>query len=621
MCARCKKLRVPNILESIFTLDELFHQLNSIFLIIFQDFNSHVSRLIDANKNEPFRPSFSAVEATESANSSLSQSLPRPILLTPQSFENNNNNNVNSKRTTKSILKSPSTFSEKSIQFDDRVDIIPIEKRGEEEDQEGEEEGTQQIVETNKNEENPFNFFQPLKKASFIMNEQLIASPSVAAYLSNNNNNNNNKPKRANSIKAYNFYSSTSNLNTDNNNGIKQPVTRNEIESIKKMLLEPKAANSFNIIEQRSVSPLDPYSNSNRRLRNNTNRVFIKSPTPIREILNTPSHKSLDYGTLSGNYLTVPGSSNHNQVEIVDDDEQNTGNNINNANNHRLRFQKKKSSSSLRSQSVDLSKLMENFEDQQTTHNNNNFNQAQNKLIALMPPIPPPQSPSSRPNLTRQNAFHKSSSLTRSLGEDLDKINDARNHFEHRREEGENIMNSKHHHKHSKKRHHQNYNNKKLKYKTRSHSTTSHYHHNHQRYTSDRHYNDGGRASSLTSSSSSSFTESSFTTESETSNLTLSSNNSYKKRDIRNLNKNKIVNRNEILGQSILNLKSSGRGRAQAGCGGGAKRNRSFYYSSDDSICGIPKPNINKNKPASTKYVIFFYLFHDFSSCFFFWNL
>lgn len=346
---------------------------------------------------------------------------------------------------TKSILKSPSTINEKSIHFDDHIDVIQIER------------------------------------------------------LSNND----------------------SPLNMEPTNSLRKS---HEIESIKKMLLKPNE----------NSAPISANFRSNQN-KNGVERIFVKSPTPMREIVAEPlPNESSSSSFINKNYLSINNRIQNANEEIK---AENLVSASNGAKNSRNRFALKKNAQAAytRSQSVDLSKFTDS-----SSFNNNNFNLNNSNLVVQSKPNVKLMSPApvNRPNLTRQNALIKS--YAKSLGEGLDKT-----HGHHKSE------------------------------KSRGHHRTHHQKHNRH----GRHYykRKNKRSSSLTSSSSSfrSSDEEINKTESSTS-YTSSSDERFKARDREIIPKTSKLDRKRHSkgGNEFRTLRKS---------------NKLSFYSSDDSVCGIPK--------------------------------
>ncbi|RNA07395.1 hypothetical protein BpHYR1_033676 [Brachionus plicatilis] len=223
---------------------------------------------------------------------------------------------------TKSILKSPSTFSEKTIHFDDKIDIIPIDRT------------------TDDNSPVPFN------SQSY---ENLDQFSSYSSF----------RPVVAKS---------------------------NEIEFLKKNY------ENYDNYRWEYFKDLSPLRNHALATNSARERIFVKSPTPMREIVHDhPSPPSAEF----------PSSSFNRLLEINED---------------RTRFPKRTNSASFRSQSADLSKLAE-------SSSRHNFSPDSN-LLPRDRPVPQLIASNARPNLTRQNALSKT--FAKSLVEGMNKTHDSR---------------------------------------------------------------------------------------------------------------------------------------------------------------------------------------------------
>jgi hypothetical protein len=505
--------------------------------------------------------------------------------------EQNPNTSSTMPKRTKSILKTPSTFNEKSIHFDDRIGVIPIGRTNEEDEN---------IRKANilQSSSIVINEPSPPKSSNNTLNAELMAPYSPVS-------------NRSHIIKTYSYYSSSTQLDhhtppdeRDNANNQK-PVSSNftnEIESIKKMLLEPK----LNVLprdksDRNSISPaavfLKPQQHAYNQHRSRTERIFIKSPTPMREI-NMPGENDeeqlLDEN--NANYLRVPSFEYKHSSE--------KGNSPANRNN-RLRFINKKKVAALRSQSVDLAKIMGNFE------------------VATQPQIPPQyiplpmktsaeamrphlksgfvrakaESPSPRPSLTRQDA------LSKSIGNDLNSIemalksrlaavnvplsNSAASNQQHpqRGESSKHLSSGGQSHKHKHRHHH--HRNKHHRNGGGGGSRRQHHRSSHSNIA-----NKGGATSSSSSLYSTSNDEKNG---GPSNNSSLTS--SYSSQDL-------ITN---DLNAVDSNDSNSQYRRSSVGDEGSTRNNRNnanssrlvkrtLYYSSDDSVCGIPKPSINTKR-------------------------
>lgn len=342
---------------------------------------------------------------------------------------------------TKSILKSPSNFSEKTIHFDDKIDIIPIDR----------------------------------------MNDD----PSPIPFEPNSESHEN-----------FNQFSSYSNF---------RPVVAksNEIEFLKKNY---ENYDNYRWDYFKDMSPLRALAMNSA---NSRERIFVKSPTPMREIINErPSPPSNKF----------PSSSFNRYLEI-------------NPNEDRNRITKRTNSASFRSQSADLSKLAE-------SSSKNNFSLDCN-LLPKDRPVPQLIPSNARPNLTRQNAL--SNKFTKSLADGMEKVGQKQEPREH------------HSRSHRKKSRRKNYRRKKY-------------------------------SSSLTSSSSQ--LNSSEITDTESTSTSFSSSSYDQKFEAKNrlpkpntFDRKKRFNKQSF--QSIKNRPCTGK-----------KLTRHAFYSSDDSVCGIPKSSV-----------------------------
>lgn len=187
----------------------------------------------------------------------------------------------------KSILKSPSTTSEKSIHFDDHIDVIQIEDRLStatssplSSQSQPPELDTPTGTETKGEEQSPspvvnLDLFKPLKGVSQTeMAKNLLFQRSGGVGIGE-------QQQYAQQQQA----KSAANL-------IVPPQSRfsNEIEAIKKMLLEP-------VVNKQRADTLDaPDHVRVRNVGSERSRVFIKSPTPMREL---PDFYTLGQGTSS----------------------------------------------------------------------------------------------------------------------------------------------------------------------------------------------------------------------------------------------------------------------------------------------------------------------------------
>ena len=492
-------------------------------------------------------------EKVSEANSSSAATAVASVIVAPVQYRHQIT--TQPLKRTKSILKTPSNFFERSIHFDDHINIIPIDKT-EEEKEEEEKENYKPIIENSQVTTKP----QPL-------NQQRLNEPYA---------------NRSRLIKAYSYFSSSSNLNAPSEKSIRPANSyrsscsfnnnNNEIENIKKRFLEPKQPTS----DRSSASPA-VVTAAHR------SRIFIKSPTPMRE-LNLPTHSANANAT--SNYLSVPSSF----IDV-----QNPSSNNNNKSrspmpdnrNNRQRFMNKKkaaaaelSESQQRSQSVDLSKLLENFNrppksispPAQTSspstvlvasNLNIEFNRKQHQQ-----PMKSMNSLTSRPGFTRQNAFRASS---KSFGECLDKCGQASDNYVQDRSphvhgrQNKDKRSNHHHHNHG---HRHRYSHRHLHKNSKNH----------------RHQRSLNKSSSLTSSSQSSHSSSEFE-----SNSSLTNSESSYMSEFENENNNAAA---------AAVVAGGGYPSKQQPVTMTTNKNKlvrkSLYYSSDDSVCGIPKSNVKK---------------------------
>jgi hypothetical protein len=196
--------------------------------------------------------------------------------------------------------------------------------------------------------------------------------------------------------------------------------------------------------------------NNNNNNNNFKNRIFVKSPTPAREI-----------PLLEDDFNQENSSNNNNNNE--NDDFLLNENNLNLKN--RNRFNKKKQPATLRSKSVEFSLSLLDLNN--NNNNSNNFDLVDNQdMHSVHIDESAMMMHSSRPNLLRQNAF------TKSLGENLDTLNNASQQRHHQQQ-----PHSHHHHTHQRQsksthngrhaRHSRYYRNKKSNQKSSSFSSTS----------------------------------------------------------------------------------------------------------------------------------------------------
>jgi hypothetical protein len=205
---------------------------------------------------------------------------------------------------------------------------------------------------------------------------------------------------------------------------------------------------------------LNNYINETINNNNNNfkNRIFVKSPTPAREI-----------PLLEDDFNQENSNNNENDDFLLNE------NNLNSKN--RNRFNKKKQPATLRSKSVEfsLSLLDLNNNNNNNNNNSNNFDLIYNQdMHSVHIDESAMMMHSSRPNLLRQNAF------TKSLGENLDTLNNAsQQHHHHHHQQPPHS----HHHPHQRQsksthngrhaRHSRYYRNKKSNQKSSSFSSTS----------------------------------------------------------------------------------------------------------------------------------------------------
>lgn len=173
-------------------------------------------------------------------------------------------------------------------------------------------------------------------------------------------------------------------------NYLSVPSTTTEVSLIKKFLLEStKKSNDFRI----KTSP--------QKIKSNTERVFVKSPTPMREIFLNDDDKK--------------------QQEHIYDEE--NAYDLREKINPRSRNRFSKIKPSLRSQSVDISRV-------------NDYNSL--------------ESTANKPNLTRQDAF--GNTFTKSLAENIDNLS------RHKSAEVNDIKQRRNYRNYSKSRKSKNYN-------------------------------------------------------------------------------------------------------------------------------------------------------------------
>lgn len=338
---------------------------------------------------------------------------------------------------TKSILKSPSTFSEKTIHFDDKIDIIPIDRTTDD------------------------------------------SSPVPFEHNSQSYEN----------LDQFSSYSSF------------RPVVAksNEIEFLKKNY------ENYDNYRWDYFKDLSPLRNQALAMNLARERIFIKSPTPMREIINEQTSPP-------SNHFSSSSFARYLAVNPVED---------------RNRFTKRTNSASFRSQSADLSKLIESSP-------KNNFSPDSN-LLPRDRPVPQLIPSNARPNLTRQNALSKT--FTKSLNEGMSHVGQKHEFKDH-------ISRS-----HRKK-------NRRKNYRKSKHS------------------------SSLSSLSSE--IDSSELSETESTSSFSSSSYEHKFEARNRLPRNVTIERkkknHKHYIQSINNRRT-----------GSKKLTRLPFYSSDDSVCGIPK--------------------------------
>jgi hypothetical protein len=266
----------------------------------------------EINLDSKYLPENAIIKSTLSFDKRNIKSLKNENLTVPfeNMFENNKArtfksssiNNPPSIKLNKSILKSPSTATEKSIHFDDFINVIQIESPNDTCNSQFESES--------------------LNKDSYLK-EQLEGLSKV------------------------------------HSNYLSVPSTTNEISLIKKFLIESsKKPNDFRI------------RNSPQKIKSNAERIFVKSPTPMREIF-------------------LNDDKNRHEEKLYDDE--NSFEHRENKNpRSRNRFSKKKPS--IRSKSVESSQV-------------NDYDSYSLDLA-------------NRPNLTRQNAL--GNTLTKSLVDNID---------------------------------------------------------------------------------------------------------------------------------------------------------------------------------------------------------
>lgn len=264
------------------------------------------------------------------------------------------------------------------------------------------------------------------------------------------------------------FTKSTMNLQQRQQQQTRTKSFSSEIEFIKRMLLEPQIKSKQNQIIKgtRENVSYSRYPLSRSR----TERIFVKSPTPVREI---PVAESLKQEEMQ----PIIEPARLDEIDI----------NLTNKGKDRFsdRFAKKKLA--LRSQSTELSKLIETnvFDDTKEKSSTRVSLKTQPLIRIISPPL------INRPNLTRQNAF------TKSLGDHLNKTHQNN-------EDSIKRSHKKHHRRH---RHHRHNNNKRPSNNQNKRPSSSKQNLNNRKS----YY----KSSSLTSSSSSSLTSSELATKSE----------------------------------------------------------------------------------------------------------
>lgn len=409
---------------------------------------------------------------------------------------------------TKSILKSPSTISEKSIHFDDNVDIIQIER----------------------NSKTP--------------------SPSPS-------------PQRRPNEQRGREYSPT-----------------NELDDL------PRAQR----IKETSATPVSTLNHRLQRNPSRNSRVFVKSPTPIREI---PSLSNLNATTTTTTTREdgdlVESDNNSNKLSLNTKEIQHLVDDMRNRN----RFVKKKLA--LRSQSVEFSRLI----DQSNRVQNSDLPNREDELT------------SDRPNLMRQNAF------TKSLGDNLDKVgrstlisssvNKQRvqdlvktptiSVNDDLKSQKRNVRSHHHHHHHHRganRRHHS---------KTKRYHARHRSHHRANENTSPHSDNSSineNLANSTTTSSSSCSSSSSLSSELTPNEEDINEQSPAQLYDNKSHLTNRFLSPNFNTNKNLLKMKKSSLSTLSL-------LHKKVDYSSDDSVCGIPKPGLRLVVLCVLRHFLFFF--------------
>jgi hypothetical protein len=514
-------------------------------------------------------------------------------------------NATTGKRTkTKSILKSPSSVSEKSIHFDEHVDVI-------------------QINDDNSTQNSP--------------GSPNLSAPGGVGGLSNSS--------------AVNF----------------QPLFVSERDLIKKMLLEPprrfNVSNEFlqqqqqqqHQVQQQQPARDSPLKSSLKYGRSRTERIFVKSPTPMREI------PSLDNKETPAEALDKQETSEAFALAANNKDASSYNGGGVGGGKNRNRFAKKKAA--LRSQSVELTRLIDKnpmllrVEEQpdrlahvhhsqslkQTPHKGHKQQQQQQQQQPQPPQIKAiinnydnmnneqalAVAGANRPNLTRQNAFTK----TKSLGDDIDKLHLHHHHNHHQHHLGHlNQQQLQQLYQHQQQQQQQQQASPEKHHRHHKHHHRHHHHHHRHKHRNRTSGGGGGggrgaegtskspanrkgyyRASSLTptgsSSSESSYSES-FTSGSSSSASSSPSHSDVNSNSYNNYiggggsskspkkkvtNASSTVNKKPYVDKSkaALNAHQQAHGHSRSVDVDKKKlimQQKINNESSDDSVCGIPKP-------------------------------
>lgn len=466
---------------------------------------------------------------------------------------------------TKSILKSPSTISEKSIHFDDRIDVIQIDRLSN---------NSSPAVSDINTGGNPDVFKQQQQPAPVATSQTEKAKTMLLAQP---------QPQQPQSAPTMGSRFSS------------------EIEAIKRMLLEPMdKKKSFINFPDSTTTPSSSSSKRDSMLRPRNERVFIKSPTPMRELPNFPNTNAFNDHYYENDERLLSNNSNSTNTDNKNRNRfakkklaNNANNNTNNTNN-------------LRSQSVDLAKINDKLVLPATGGNVQSIAQANfepaRRHAKLMSPVP-----NFRPNLTRQNALAKS--YTKSLGENLDRVvrldyvEPVQFELQQQQPPTQSVK------KPPKS-------NRAIKFNRPGRKSNKHHNHHRRKRTFE-------RSSSLTSSSSSSSSDTSSEEMVNHSDSFLSSSPSTSLEDLAKLNdengpyltlSTSAVTAAQVPStnapNNLLNLPRSNKKQMpsipatfdKVKLQQQQKRlNKHNFYSSDDSVCGIPKSTTKL--ASSTRYV------------------